>query len=139
MQMVEKSDAVINNSKSSSKKKNFKENIQLLITALGGEDNIVSITHCMTRLRFKLADESLVDEEAIKQIADVKGVVLQQGQTQVIIGVEVEKWFNALSNTQQADATPADELEKGKLFQGVMRIVAGIFGPVVPQSLARVC
>lgn len=86
----------------------------------------------MTRLRFKLSDESLVDEEAIKQIADVKGVVLQQGQTQVIIGVEVEKWFNALSNTQQADATPADELEKGKLFQGVMRIVAGIFGPVVP-------
>ncbi|MFS1430516.1 PTS transporter subunit EIIB, partial [Vibrio splendidus] len=132
MQMVEKSDAVINNSKSSSKNKNFKENIQLLITALGGEDNIVSITHCMTRLRFKLADESLVDEEAIKQIADVKGVVLQQGQTQVIIGVEVEKWFNALSNTQQTDANPADELEKGKLFQGVMRIVAGIFGPVVP-------
>ncbi|UPR59449.1 PTS transporter subunit EIIC [Vibrio sp. ED004] len=132
MQMVEKSDAVVNNSKSSSKKKNFKENIQLLVTAVGGEDNIVSITHCMTRLRFKLADESLVDEEAIKQIADVKGVVLQQGQTQVIIGVKVEKWFNALSNTQQADATPADELEKGKLFQGVMRIAACIFGPVVP-------
>ncbi|MCG9568543.1 PTS transporter subunit EIIC [Vibrio chagasii] len=132
MQMVEKSDAVVKNSKSSSKKKNFNENIQLLVTAVGGEDNIVSITHCMTRLRFKLSDESLVDEEAIKQIADVKGVVLQQGQTQVIIGVEVEKWFNALSNTQQADAAPADELEKGKLFQGVMRIVAGIFGPVVP-------
>ena len=65
MQMVEKSDAVINNSKSSSKNKKFKENIQLLITALGSEDNIVSITHCMTRLRFKLANESLVDEEAI--------------------------------------------------------------------------
>ena len=50
MQIVENNDAVMNNSKSSSKKKNFKENIQLLVTALGGEDNIVSITHCMTRL-----------------------------------------------------------------------------------------
>ena len=132
MQIVEKNDAVINNSKSSPKKKSFNENIQLLVSALGGEDNIVSITHCMTRLRFKLADESLADEDAVKAISDVKGMVSQQGQTQVIIGVEVEKWFNALSGTQQADDSVADEIEKGKLFQGVMRIVAGIFGPVVP-------
>ena len=134
MQNIETNDEVNANLNSSSKKKNLNENIQLLISALGDEKNISSITHCMTRLRFKLVDESLVNEEEIKKIVGVKGVVLQQGQTQVIIGVEVEKWFNAMSNTSSntETSTPVDHLEKGKLFQGIMRIVAGIFGPVVP-------
>ncbi|GAL09616.1 PTS systembeta-glucoside-specific IIB component / IIC/ IIA component [Vibrio astriarenae] len=72
------------------------------------------------------------NKEKLEAIQGVKGVVLAQGQTQVIIGVEVEKWYLALSG---AGAEPEDaemEQEKGKLFQNAMRIVAGIFGPVVP-------
>jgi PTS system beta-glucosides-specific IIC component len=132
MQIIETNGEIANNTSSSSKKQKFNENIQLLINALGSEKNIINVTHCMTRLRFKLVDESLANEDEIKKIAAVKGVVLQQGQTQVIIGVDVEKWYNAISNTSQDDAVVSDNLEKGKLFQGLMRIVAGIFGPVVP-------
>ncbi|MCZ8498579.1 PTS transporter subunit EIIB [Vibrio lentus] len=92
--MVEKSDAVVLiTPKSSSKKKNFKENMQLLVTALSGEDNIVSITHCMTRLRFKLADESLLNEKTIKQIADVKVWYFNKVKLKSS-SVLVEKWFN---------------------------------------------
>lgn len=132
MQIIETNGDIANNTSSSSKNQKFNENIQLLINALGSEQNIINVTHCMTRLRFKLVDESLANEDEIKKIAAVKGVVLQQGQTQVIIGVDVEKWYNAISNTSQDDAVVSDNLEKGKLFQGLMRIVAGIFGPVVP-------
>ena len=113
----------------------FDSNLQLLIAAVGGNENIVNITHCMTRLRFKLVNESLVDKEKIESIKGVKGVVLSQGQTQVVIGVEVEQWYNALSGVNSAADNSSDsniEQEKGKLFQNAMRIVAGIFGPVVP-------
>jgi PTS system beta-glucosides-specific IIC component len=132
MQPTETYDGSIVESNLSPIKISLKENIELLINAIGGSNNITSITHCMTRLRFQLANESLANEHEIKKIAGVKGTVLMQGQTQVIIGVDVEKWYNEISSTLQTNSTDSDVIEKGKLFQGVMRIVAGIFGPVVP-------
>ncbi|WP_072055102.1 PTS transporter subunit EIIC [Aliivibrio fischeri] len=134
MQSIDTNNEIPKGIDSTSKELSFEDNLQLLIKALGSENNINSTTHCMTRLRFKLVDESLVNQDEIKKITGVKGVVLQQGQTQVIIGVEVEKWYNAISNssTNITESSEQDSLEKGKLFQGVMRIVAGIFGPVVP-------
>jgi len=113
----------------------FSAKLAALTAALGGNQNIENITHCMTRLRFKLIDESLANKDKLETIEGVKGVVIAQGQTQVIIGVEVEKWFNALSGTQRATDEKIDpkiEQRKGQLFQNAMRIVAGIFGPVVP-------
>ncbi|MDE1221539.1 PTS transporter subunit EIIC [Vibrio aestuarianus] len=110
----------------------FSMKLQELVAALGGNENIANITHCMTRLRFKLVDESKANKEKLEAIQGVKGVVLAQGQTQVIIGVEVEKWYLALSGASAAPEDAEIEQEKGKLFQNAMRIVAGIFGPVVP-------
>ena len=112
----------------------------MLISAVGGNENIVNITHCMTRLRFKLINESLVDKEKIESIKGVKGVVLAQGQTQVVIGVEVEQWYNALSGVNNVSDNSTDiDHEKGKLFQNAMRVVAGIFGPVVPAIAGLGC
>jgi glucose-like phosphotransferase system IIB component len=105
---------------------------QQLINALGGESNIANITHCMTRLRFKLVDESLVNKSALESVKGVKGVVLAQGQTQVVIGVEVEKWYNELVGSTTTTDNLIAEQDKGKWFQNAMRVVAGIFGPVVP-------
>lgn len=130
MQLTETNMAIGDNAPG--KADSFSMKLQELVAALGGNENIANITHCMTRLRFKLIDESKANKEKLEAIQGVKGVVLAQGQTQVIIGVEVEKWYLALSG---AGAEPEDaemEQEKGKLFQNAMRIVAGIFGPVVP-------
>ena len=85
-----------------SKKYSLSQHLEILVNALGGNENIISITHCMTRLRFKLVDESLVDKAALESIKGVKGVVLAQGQTQVVIGVEVEKWYNELAGISSA-------------------------------------
>lgn len=117
---------------SSGKADSFSMKLQQLVAALGGSDNIANITHCMTRLRFKLVDESKAEKEKLEAIQGVKGVVLAKGQTQVIIGVDVEKWYLALSGASTAADDSEIEQEKGKLFQNAMRIVAGIFGPIVP-------
>lgn len=132
MQLTETIDDVNSTTKNNSEQNGFNDNLKVLVTALGGESNIVNITHCMTRLRFKLADESLAKKDALEKIPGVRGVVLAQGQTQVVIGVDVEKWYNALSGVSSATEEPTLEVEKGKLFQSAMRVVAGIFGPVVP-------
>lgn len=114
-------------------KLSMNEKINLLIQGLGGIENINGTTHCMTRLRFDLNDESLADEAKLKAVKGVRGVVLSEGQTQVIIGVDVEKWFNAFPTTEGKNEVDAvANVAKGKIFQGVMRIVAGIFGPIVP-------
>ncbi|MGR5065250.1 PTS transporter subunit EIIC [Photobacterium sp. DNB22_13_2] len=110
-----------------------------MIDALGGISNITDATHCMTRLRLKISDQSLASEETLKAIKGVQGVVFAQGQIQIIIGVDVEKWHKALqaimNNSGAAVASDEDKAKDksdGKLFQNVMRVVAGIFGPVVP-------
>ena len=60
-----------------------------ILEHIGGIENIASVTHCMTRLRFVLKDESLAEDEAIKAVDGVMGLVKQGGQYQVIIGNHV--------------------------------------------------
>lgn len=62
---------------------------KMIIENLGGISNISGVTHCMTRLRFVLKDSSAVNEDAVKAIKGVIGVVKNGGQFQVIIGNNV--------------------------------------------------
>ena len=66
---------------------------QAIVDNIGGVDNIESVTHCMTRLRFVLKDNSKLDEAAVKAIDGVMGVTQQGGQFQVIIGNNVGKAY----------------------------------------------
>ena len=64
-----------------------------ILAKAGGESNIVSVNHCMTRLRLTLKDESLVSDEQIKGIKGVVGVMKKAGQYQIVIGNEVAKCY----------------------------------------------
>ena len=55
-----------------------------------GKDNIISLSHCVSRLRFKLKDNGLVDENRLKSLDGVKGVQISGEQYQVIVGLQVE-------------------------------------------------
>ncbi|MGF1701983.1 PTS transporter subunit EIIC [Photobacterium makurazakiensis] len=137
MQISESMGAFGNKKTASSKKDSVEQKLSLMIDALGGTSNIADATHCMTRLRLKLKDQSLASEETLKSISGVQGVVFAQDQTQIIIGVDVEKWHKSLQSMLQNGNTAIDNdiaivAKDGKLFQNAMRIVAGIFGPVVP-------
>ncbi len=77
---------------------NYKKVAEEIANAIG-EDNFEHATHCMSRLRFVLKDESKVDDESVENIEGVKGVMKQGGQYQIIIGGEVANVFNALPKT----------------------------------------
>lgn len=79
-----------------SKNDKLKQIADQVLLSVGGKDNIMQVTHCMTRLRFNLKDESLPDEEKIKAISGVMGVVHSGGQLQVIIGQTVDKVYEYL-------------------------------------------
>ena len=73
--------------------KNYAALAQSVVGALGGVENITAVTHCMTRLRFVLKDETQVDSATLKGISGVMGVVRNDNQCQVIIGNTVSQAF----------------------------------------------
>lgn len=115
--------------------------VEGIIEAVGGKENIQSVTHCVTRLRFVLKDESIANKEKLEQILLVKGVVKANGQYQIVIGPEVEKvyketiellGFSGKDEETDEDLPPEYERkEKNKLAQGI-KILGDIFIPILP-------
>lgn len=77
--------------------KNYAALARSVIAALGGVDNISAVTHCMTRLRFVIKDDALIDSPTLKTIPGVLGVVRSDNQCQVIIGNTVSQAFRKSS------------------------------------------
>lgn len=69
--------------------------VSALIEKVGGKENIKSVTHCVTRLRFVVADEAKVDLEGIKGVDGVLDCIVSSGQYQVVIGPGVEDVYKA--------------------------------------------
>ena len=113
------------------------ESTHAIIEALGGKANINNAWHCITRLRFSLKDNALVDDAALTAISGVMGTQLQNGQMQVIIGTDVDDWYELIVEElgiakQDAIDENLDE-DEGKTIVGrFMDIVSGTFGPIVP-------
>ncbi|MBP1044348.1 PTS glucose transporter subunit IIA [Vagococcus sp. BWB3-3] len=70
---------------------------QEIVRLVGGELNINSVTHCITRLRFQLKDQDKVDKKALEQLDDVMGSQYQGGQYQIIIGGKVGKVYREVA------------------------------------------
>jgi beta-glucoside PTS system EIICBA component len=83
---------------------NYKKIADEITSAIGGEDNIEFATHCMSRLRLVLKDESKADDESVESIQGVKGVMKQGGQYQIIIGGEVASVFNVLPKNKRTSS-----------------------------------
>ena len=75
----------------------FASDARRLLELVGGRENIVSFTHCATRMRFVLADEKKADVKGIEALESVKGSFTQGGQFQVIIGNKVSVFFDEFS------------------------------------------
>ena len=65
---------------------NYQELGNKILNLVGGKENVSKVTHCATRLRFNLKDDSKAQTEALKKTAGVLGVVKNGGQYQIIIG-----------------------------------------------------
>lgn len=75
-----------------------------VVKNVGGSDNVKELTHCVTRLRFILKDKSKVDKEALESINGVLKVIEASGQTQVVIGQDVTKAYDAVMALPEAAA-----------------------------------
>ena len=106
---------------------------RIIIQNVGGKSNIAGVTHCVTRLRFKLKDESKAQDEILKDTDGVVNILKAGGQYQVVIGQHVADVYDAvvavghLENLAevQSDA-PA---EKQNAFNAFVGIVTGVFTP----------
>lgn len=68
-----------------------------ILKLVGGKDNVNSLIHCVTRLRFKLKNESLAQTDDIKDLEGVMTVVKSGGQYQVVIGDKVTEIYNLIT------------------------------------------
>lgn len=76
--------------------KNYDGLAKTIIKDVGGKDNVISVVHCTTRLRFKLKDEKKANDDALKDTDGVGTVVKAGGQYQVVIGNEVADVYDAI-------------------------------------------
>lgn len=109
-----------------------------IIAAVGGVDNIAAATHCITRLRFALRDDSLVDTVALDQVDVVKGSFAASGQFQVIVGAGTVEQVHAeimevgglgAATKEDVKAAGAEKLNPAAQF---IKIFADIFVPLLP-------
>ncbi len=113
---------------------NYTELAKQILEKVGGKENVAFLTHCATRLRFNLKDDTKADMDALKKTKGVMGVVNKGGQFQVIIGSDVASVYKPLTelgNFADGNDNKNDEEKKGKLVQ-VFDTIAGIFTPIIP-------
>lgn len=117
-----------------------------LITAVGGKENIVSVTHCMTRLRFVLADEGIVDDSKVKAIKGVMSVVHGAGQYQIPIGTYVADLCPVVQTklglaedgmaAGKAKAESMRVVKKDSLFNRFFKAISGCILPSIAPMAA---
>ncbi|RSK29055.1 PTS trehalose transporter subunit IIBC [Bacillus sp. HMF5848] len=116
----------------------LRKQAELIVEAIGGKDNIVAATHCVTRLRFALKDEAQVDTNTLENLDVVKGSFSTNGQFQVVIGQgtvdKVYKELVAITGIGEAskDDVKAASAEKLNPLQKGIKTLADIFFPILP-------
>lgn len=127
-------------------KKDYAAMARGIVAKAGGEGNIVSATHCMTRLRLVLRDTAKFDTDAVKAVPGVLNVIIQNGEYQVVIGqdvpdlyAEIQKFegIKAGGAVEDAQAAAADtKLQHGNVVNGILSFIGGTFSPVIPVLVA---
>ncbi|WP_410512722.1 PTS system trehalose-specific EIIBC component [Paenibacillus sp. BR2-3] len=115
-----------------------KRNVEQILQAVGGKENIEVVTHCVTRLRFALYDDNKVDAKALEANDLVKGQFSYQGQFQVVIGPGVvEKVYDELIGLTGGQRSSKEDVKnaagkKQNPLQRAIKTLADIFIPILP-------
>lgn len=132
-----------------------------ILENMGGKANVSALTHCVTRLRFNFKDQSIIQQDTIKNLPGVMGAQFSNGQYQIIIGPDVkhvyqliqenlgEKATQAVETTEKMKWTPKNVLNKILttltacitpalpviICAGMIKVVLALFGPVMLNVL----
>lgn len=118
---------------------NYNELAGKILKLIGGKENITGLTHCATRLRFNLKDESLARTDELKKVKGVMGVVNSGGQYQVVIGSDVAsvyKPLKELAGLGGEESGQPDRKSDKKLVERLVDTLSGIFTPILPAITA---
>ncbi len=114
---------------------------EAVVEAVGGKENIISVTNCMTRLRFVLKDDTLPKAEKVKAIKGVAGVMNQGGQYQVIIGTHVSDVTPFVRqicgiSTDDQESGEAENKKKDNLWNRFFKTISGCIIPMIGPMIA---
>ena len=112
-----------------------------VIEAIGGKDNIQSVSHCATRLRIMVNDKEKINQEQVEDISKVKGAFFNSGQYQIIFGTgTVNKVYEEVSKlgleTKSASEQKVEAVKSGTKFQRAIRTFGDVFVPIIPVLVA---
>ena len=115
----------------------YKPLVKKIIENIGGKENVISVIHCITRLRFTLKDDSIANDVKIKELDGVMGVVRSNGQYQVIIGTHVGDVFKIVNNELGLDnnleeTSTKDTEKKGNIGSRILKTIASCIVPALP-------
>jgi trehalose PTS system EIIBC or EIIBCA component len=116
----------------------YSEEAKQIVEAIGGIENINAATHCVTRLRFALDNEDIVDKDKLEKIDVVKGTFSANGQFQIVIGQgTVDKVYKALVHETGIKEATKEEVkaaggQKLNPLQRGIKVLADIFIPILP-------
>lgn len=105
-----------------------------IVENVGGENNVISLVHCATRLRFKLIDENKVNMDVLNQTEGVITVMKAGGQVQVVIGNKVDAVYDAVLSCTNINTGNTEEIEdtgKKNLLNTLLETISGIFSPML--------
>ena len=119
-----------------------KELAATVLEKVGGAEHVLVATHCITRLRFNLKDDSKADLDALKKLDGALGAQIKDGQWQVIIGAGVEAVYNELEPllgdkmAGEVAADPGQSDSAGGRSARIFDIITGIFSAIIPALVA---
>lgn len=111
---------------------NYKELAVLILKYVGGKENVISLEHCATRLRFNLKDDTFAQTKEIEKLQGVVSVINKGGQYQVVIGNQVVEVFAELIKLDDFSTTQSNDSEKKGVINSILDTISGIFFPIVP-------
>lgn len=118
---------------------------QEIIDGVGGKQNIKDVSHCFTRLRLVLADDSKADKDLVSHLEGVIQVVVAGGQFQVVLGAKVTKVYDAIlpllgiegsGEIAVEDDVPTVSDDKESIANRILQIVSKMFTPLIPAIAA---
>lgn len=106
-----------------------------IVNLIGGKENISSVTHCVTRLRFILKDNAKADKERLEKLDGVITIIESIGQFQVVVGNKVNDVYDAvvelIGEIEEPTSVPSKESNRN-LFNRALQTFSSIFTPIIP-------
>lgn len=123
-------------------KENFKNIATDILNSVGGKDNISDIYHCATRLRIVVNNPDLVDQEKLKKVDGIKGVVIKGQEIQSFIGTKVNEYYSKLvpelhlNEKVNLKQNKSEKLTFKNALSKVLDFISGIVLPIMPVIVA---